>query len=152
MIDFKKENISVIEYCLHHTDVGDMVDIYDSGYYVASCIIDSEDLFARNMSGDYTREYIDSVDVSDRVVTDKNSYGVVTTHKCKCHCINIGYSTTNFKRFRVRMKTPGGIKYTQWYSKSDSVTINDAIKESDEMLKGCHNWSRAVEYERIFND
>ena len=152
MIDFKKENISVMEYCLHHTDVGDMVDIYDSGYYVASCIIDSEDLFARNMSGDYTKEYIDSVELSDRVVTDTNSRGVVTTHKCKCHCIDIGYSTTNLNKFRFRMKTPDGIKYTKWYSKSDSSTFDEAIKESDDMLKECPNWSRAVEYERVFND
>lgn len=152
MIDFKKENVSVMEYCLHHTDVGDMVDIYDSGYYVASCIIDSEDLFARNMSGDYTKEYIDSVELSDRVVTDIDSKGVAHTNKCKYHCINIGYSTTNFNKFRVRMKTPDGIKYTKWYLKSEPSSFDMAYEESDNMLEGCPNWSRAVEYERVFND
>lgn len=152
MIDFKKENISVMDYCLHHTSVGDMVDIYDSGYYAASCVIDSEDLFANYLSEDYTKVYIDSVDTYDRDVVDTNSTGLTLVHKCTYHCINIGYSTTNFDRFRFRMETPDGIKYTKWYSKSDSSAFDEATKESDDMLKGYSNWHRDVEYERIFND
>lgn len=152
MINFKEQNISVMGYCLHHTAVGDMVDIYDSGYYVASCTIDSEDLFARNLRGDYTKEYIDSVEAYERVVTDKDSSGQVHTHKCTYHQVNIGWSKTNFKKFRVRMSTERGVLYTNWYTDDIPDAFRKMYDESDKMLGNINNWSRDVEYERIFNE
>ena len=157
--EFKENNISVEEYCLKKTKVGDQVEIYNSGYYAQSCIIDSEDLFARYLNSRISITYVDSVDIFDRIITDVDSTGTSKTKICKCHVINIGHSIIDFDTFRIRMDTPAGIIYTKWFKVNNKAadideerrqTAKRAYEESDKMLTGCHSWSRKLEYFRKF--
>ena len=119
MKDFKTENISVKDYCLHQTKVDDQVDIYDSGYYMASCVIDSEDLFARYLSDELGRQYVDCVDTYKRTIIDESGKKKRIT-KCTYHKVYVGYSKTDFDKFRMAMITEKGIMFTGWYNKKDS--------------------------------
>ena len=156
-IDFLKENVSVGEYLLHHTNVGDHCDIYDGGYYCASFIIDCEDLFARNLNRELAKTYIDRDVFEERTITDKREGQEPKTFTCRHVIIYIGEKTyTLTDNYRIKMKVNDSeYIYTKWfkdYVEKDGLTKEEAHKkiweDYDKMLESYGNWSRKEEYER----
>ena len=63
------DKITVYEYLMHRTNVGDRCDILDEGWNAVSCIIDSEDLFIRYIDEDLLHNtYVKEVVVDEVVV------------------------------------------------------------------------------------
>lgn len=139
------ENISIREYLLHHTKVGDRVDIYHSGYYEASCVIDWEDLFIGAMARDVLNTYIDSVEIETVMVVREDE----TQNEERRVRIDHGFeSWTDCSEARIVMKIQGqGTVYTKWYKEKNHKAM---WAESDKIIENLSNWSRDIEYRRHF--
>ena len=142
------ENISIREYLLHHAKVGDRVDIYNSGYYEASCVIDWEDLFIGAMNRHVLNTYIDSVTIETVMVVSEDG---TQTEERRIR-IDHGFdSWTDQSEMRIAMKISnqaGSVyNYTKWYKEKDSKAM---WAESDKIVENLPNWSRDVEYRRHF--
>ena len=60
------DKITVYEYLMHYTNVGDRCDILDEGWNAISCIIDSEDLFIKYIDEDLLwNTYVEEVTVEE---------------------------------------------------------------------------------------
>lgn len=56
----KGEKMSLREFLLYHTDVGDLIWICDNGGYIGCTVIDGEDLFIGNLNSKLLKRKVKS--------------------------------------------------------------------------------------------